>query len=354
MIRILTAGESHGKGFSVIIDGLPAGLKIDLNFINDELKRRQSGKGRGERMGLESDYAELLAGVRMGRTIGSPVAFLLKNVDYRKEEYLVDTGNGKIFVPRPGHADLPGMLKFGFFDVKDVAERASARETVARVASGAVFKLFLKEFGISIGSKVLSVGRATDRTGMDRMVKYARRIGDTLGGVVEIYADNVCPGLGSYIQYDKRLDARIGMAMLSIPSVKGIEIGEAIKSSRSFGSRVHDAIFFSKKKGFYRMTNNAGGIEGGVSNGERIFVRLYAKPIPTLKKPLESVNIETKQKTLAPALRADVCVIEAIGVIGESMLAYVLADAFCEKFGGDSLADMKKNYQVYIKRIKNA
>ncbi|MEO0161486.1 MAG: chorismate synthase [candidate division WOR-3 bacterium] len=353
MIRILTAGESHGPGILVIIDGLPAGIKMDLNFINHELKRRRSGTGRSKRMKQEKDKVVLLAGVRRGRTIGAPIAFFIKNVDYRKEEFSGGSRITKTLIPRPGHADLPGLLKFGFEDIQDVSERASARETVARVAAGAACKLFLKEFRIKIGSHVLSIGPAKDKREITGLIKYARELGDTLGGVIEIYADNVCPGLGSYTHFDKRLDGLIGMAMLSIPSVKGIEIGEAIKSTQSFGSAIHDTIFYSRQKGFYRKTNHAGGIEGGMSNGERIVVRLYAKPIPTLQKPLNSVHLQTKYPTPAPTPRADVCVVEAIGVIGEAMLAYVLTTVLLEKFGSDALADIKRGYQEYLKRVKN-
>uniref|UniRef100_A0A7C6EIP3 Chorismate synthase n=1 Tax=candidate division WOR-3 bacterium TaxID=2052148 RepID=A0A7C6EIP3_UNCW3 len=353
MIRILSGGESHGLGLTVIIDGIPAGLKIKPDFIDEELKRRRSGKGRSERMKMEEEKIEITSGVKNGMTIGSPITLFIRNTDYRKNEFLSAQQNRKITIPRPGHADLAGLLKFGFEDIQDVLERASARETVSRVAAGGIFKIFLNEFGIHIGSRVISTGPAKEKKRMLSVVEKARKTGDTLGGIVEIYADNVCPGLGSYTQFDKRLDALIGMVMLSIPSVKGIEIGEAIKNSIMFGSRVHDEIFFNKIRGFYRKTNNAGGIEGGISNGERILIRLYAKPIPTLKNPLYSIDIKTKKRSPAPRPRADVCVIESVGVIGEAMLAYALTSAFCEKFGSDSLADIKRNYRSYLKRIKN-
>ncbi len=354
MIRILTGGESHGPGLTAIIDGMPAGIRIRVDFINKELKRRQTGMGRSERMKIENDKIEIISGVKNGRTIGSPITLFIRNIDYQQDEFLFEKKKGRIItIPRPGHADLPGLLKFGFFDVQDVLERASARETATRVAAGGIFKIFLSEFDINIGSRVISIGSATKKNQMLRLIRSAQKNGDTLGGIVEVYADNVCPGLGSYTQFDKRLDALIGMAMLSIPSVKGIEIGEAIKGSGILGSRLHDEIFFNKSNGFYRKTNNAGGIEGGMSNGERISVRLYAKPIPTLQNPLCSIDTKTKKRALAPRLRADVCVVESICVIAEAMLAYVLVHAFCEKFGGDCLADIKKNYRAYQKRIKN-
>ncbi|MGB9720551.1 MAG: chorismate synthase [bacterium] len=354
MIRILSGGESHGLGVTVIIDGIPAGLKIKPDFINRELKRRKSGMGRSARMKMECDKVEIISGVKNGMTIGSPITLFIKNADYRKNEFLaLKRQDKKLTIPRPGHADLSGLLKFGLSDIQDVIERASARETVSRVAAGGIFKTFLNEFDIHIGSRVISIGPAKQKKKMLSLVKKTKKVGETLGGIVEVYADNVCPGLGSFTQFDKRLDALIGMAMLSIPSVKGIEIGAAIKGSFIFGSRFHDEIFFDRVKGFYRKTNNAGGIEGGVSNGERILIRLYAKPIPTLQNPLYSVDIKTKKRILAPKPRADVCVIESIGVIGEAMLSYVLTNALCEKFGCDCIADIKKNYRSYIKRIKN-
>ncbi len=355
MIRMLSAGESHGTGISVIIDGMPAGLKIKLDFINNELLRRQAGYGRSVRMKIEFDCAEIISGIRCQQTIGSPIGIFVRNQDYRAEEFMnsLHRNNRFVSVPRPGHADLAGFLKYGLSDIQDVIERASARETVARVAAGAIFKLFLNEFSITIGSRMISVGLAKGQSNMKKIIDETRAKGDTLGGVVEVFADNVCPGLGSYTQFDKRLDARIGMVMLSIPSVKGVEIGDAIRDSYCFGSEVQDQIFYDKKNGLYRKTNHAGGIEGGVSNGAKIVIRLYVKPIPTLRNPLTSVDLRTKEKVFAPSPRADVCAVESVGVIAESMLAYVLADTFCEKFGSDNLDDIKAVYKQYIKRIKN-
>jgi len=353
MIRMLSSGESHNKGISVIIDGLPAGLKISVDLIDKELKRRRAGYGRSERMVIEEDRVEILSGIRMGRTIGSPIHLFIKNKDYQQQKFGKQGSRKPVTVPRPGHADLAGLLKFGFTDIQDVLERASARETVARVGASAIFKIFLKEFDVTISSKVISIGTARNGIQMKKLIDEARKKGDTLGGVVEVYADNVPAGLGSYTQFDKRLDARIGMTMLSIPSVKGVEIGEAFKNSLRFGSETHDEIFYSKNANFYRKTNRAGGIEGGISNGERIIARLYAKPIPTLRTPLHSIDLKTKKQARAYKTRADVCVVEAVGVIGEAMLTYVVADALCEKFGGDNLVDIKRSYCVYLKRTKN-
>lgn len=346
MIRILSGGESHGPGISIIIDGMPAGLRVSSDYINSELLRRRCASGRSKRMEFEKDSVEILSGLRNGKTIGSPITLYIKNIDYRRKESVMT-------IPRPGHADLGGLLKFGFSDICDVSERASARETVARVGAGAIFKTFLKEFGIKIISRIIAIGKARDKDGMGMIIKKAEKKGDTLGGIVEVYADNVCAGLGSYTQFDKRLDGRIGLAMLSIPSVKGIEIGEAIKGSVAFGSEFHDEIYYSPQRGIYRKTNNAGGIEGGMSNGERIVVRLYIKPIPTLHNPMRTVDLKTKKATRAPNPRADVCVVESVGVIAESMLAYILCDAICEKFGCDRLSDIKRGYNSYLKRIKD-
>lgn len=380
MIRLITSGESHGKALSVIIEGMPAGLQIDTEFINKELSRRQKGYGRGGRMKIESDKAEILSGVRFGETIGSPISIQIKNKDFENWKDIMKTAKGstdkKVTSPRPGHADLPGILKYGRIDIRDILERASARETAARVAAGAIFKLFLGEFGINIYSNTIAVGkicvkkrtkgleeiedsplRCTDPKCEKEMIKLiddAKKKGDSLGGVSEITALGVCPGIGSHVHFDRRLNASIASAMMSIPTVKGVEIGEGIKNTEKFGSKVQDEIFYSKKKGFYRSTNRAGGIEGGMSNGEDILVRIYLKPIPTLSSPLKSVDIKTKKQTLAQKERADVCVVPAAGVIGESMMAYVLSNAFIDKFGADTMKDIKASYNSYIERIENA
>ncbi len=380
MIRLITSGESHGKALSVIIEGIPAGLQVDAKFINNELSRRQKGYGRGGRMKIESDKAEILSGIRYGETIGSPVSIQIKNKDFEnwKDIMKIEKGstNKKITSPRPGHADLPGLFKYDREDIRDILERASARETTARVAAGAVFKLFLAEFGINIYSHTISIGkirvkenrksfeeiedsplRCADPKTEKEMIKLiddAKKKGDSLGGVSEITALGVCPGIGSHVHFDRRLDSSIANVMMSIPSVKGVEIGEGIESSKKYGSKVHDEIFYSKEKGFYRSTNRAGGIEGGISNGEDIIARIYLKPIPTLSSPLKSADIISKKQTLAQKERADNCVVPAAGVIAEGMLAYVLNNAFLEKFGADAMKDIKSNYNSYIERIKNA
>jgi len=380
MIRLITSGESHGKALLVIIEGIPAGLQVDAKFINNELSRRQKGYGRGGRMKIESDKAEILSGIRYGETIGSPVSIQIKNKDFENWKDIMKTGKGftnkKITSPRPGHADLPGLFKYDREDIRDILERASARETTARVAAGAVFKLFLAEFGINIYSHTISIGkirvketkksfeeiedsplRCADPKTEKEMIKLiddAKKKGDSLGGVSEITALGVCPGIGSHVHFDRRLDSSIANVMMSIPSVKGVEIGEGIESSKKYGSKVHDEIFYSKEKGFYRSTNRAGGIEGGISNGEDIIARIYLKPIPTLSSPLKSADIISKKQTLAQKERADNCVVPAAGVIAEGMLAYVLNNAFLEKFGADAMKDIKSNYNSYIERIKNA
>ncbi len=379
MIRLLTSGESHGKGISAIIEGLPANIPIDIAFINNELIRRQKGYGRGKRMKIEHDKVQILAGLRYGKTIGSPINLFITNKDYKNWKDIMQIEPGKesigITSPRPGHADLSGILKYNFRDIRNVIERASARETAIRVAAGAIFKLFLKDFGITFYSRTISVGkinsieinrkyeelddtplRCSDPVKEKQMMKLideAKNKKDTVGGITEVVAKGVCPGLGSYSQYDKKLDARIALAMLSIPSVKGIEIGKAFENSKKFGSTVHDEIFYNTEKGFYRKTNRAGGIEGGISNGEDIIINLAIKPIPTLGKPLHSVDILTKEKRLAQKERADICVVPAVGVIAEAMLAYVISCAFLEKFGNDNMDDIKSNYNLYINRIKN-
>jgi chorismate synthase len=380
MIRLITSGESHGKALSVIIEGMPAGLAIDPKFINNELSRRQKGYGRGGRMQIESDKAEILSGIRYGETIGSPISIQIKNKDFENWKDIMKTGKGvrykKITSPRPGHADLPGVFKYDRADIRDILERASARETAVRVAAGAIFKLFLSEFGIKIYSHTISIGkisikervkgleeieesplRCTDPKCEKEMIKLideAKKKGDSLGGVSETVAVGVCPGIGSHAHFDRRLTSAIASAMMSIPTVKGVEIGEGIKNAKKFGSKVQDEILYSKKKGFYRSTNRAGGIEGGMSNGEDLTVRIYLKPIPTLSSPLKSVDIISKKQTFAQKERADNCVVPAGGVIAEGMLAYVLSNAFLEKFGADCMKDIKANYNFYIERIKNA
>ncbi len=380
MLRMLTAGESHGKALSVIIDGFPAGVSVDIDFINNELSRRQKGYGRGNRMKIEKDRIEIISGIRNGETMGSPVSFMIKNLDYEKWEDTMDVNSlndnvKPVEIPRPGHTDLSGILKYGRSDIRDIIERSSARETAARVAAGALFKIFLKYFGINIYSHTISIGnisiekrilsykeaensplRCLDPDAEKKMISLIDEVkgeGDSIGGISEIVVENLPVGLGSHISYDKRLDSKIGEAMLSIPSVKGVEVGPAFENTRLKGSQVHDEIFYSPENGFFRKTNRAGGIEGGISNGENLIVRIAVKPIPTLMKPLSSVNVKTKEKSKAHVERADTCIVPAAGVVGEAMMAYVLSKLFLEKFGGDNLSDIKSNYENYTRRIKN-
>lgn len=346
MLRNLTAGESHGKALIAILEGMPAGLKVDLAAINQELKRRQSGFGRGKRMKLENDQAKIISGLKSNITLGSPIAISVENKDFSIEKL------HKVICPRPGHADLAGLLKYGFTDVRDVLERASARSTVGTVAVGALCKIFLREFKIKIFSRVLSIGGEFENEPMRNKIKEAIKNKDTVGGIFEIIASGVPVGLGSYAQPDRRLDARLAQAVISIPGIKAMEFGLGLGYAISFGSEVHDEICYSKAKGYFRKTNNAGGIEGGVSNGEEIILRACMKPICTLMKPLDSVNINTKRVSKAAVERSDVCVVGAAGVVAEAACAYVLADALLEKFGNDSLKDIKQSYSNYLKRIR--
>jgi chorismate synthase len=346
MLRFLTAGESHGKSLLGILEGIPSGLKIDKKFIDQELARRQKGFGRGPRMKIEKDKVEIISGIKGGFSIGSPIGILIRNRDF-SIDFLP-----RVVSPRPGHADLAGALKYSFKDIRNVLERASARETALRVAVGAICKLFLKEFNIFIESKVLMVGGETKKELILKKIKEAKEKKDTVGGIFEVVAKNVPVGLGSYVHWDRRLDSRIAEAVISIPGIKAIEFGLGFGYAQKFGSEVHDAIYYNKSKGYFRLTNNAGGIEGGVSNGEDLVIRACMKPISTLLNPLDSVNILTKKPTKASVERSDICVVEPAGVIAESMIAFVLADAFLEKFGADNLTQIKESYSIYLKKIK--
>lgn len=366
MLRFLTAGESHGPAEVAILEGMPAGLSLSRNDINEELKKRMWDFGRGGRGKIETDTVEILSGVRFGKTMGSPIALLVKNQDQAK-------WGEKITRPRPGHADFPGILKYGFDDVRNVLERASARETVMRVSVGAVCKKLLSEFGIEIASHTVQIGKIkikkTDytfsdvanifnsdpdthcvdeavRSLMKEEINRARMEKDTLGGVVEIIAHNVVVGLGSYVHYDRRLDGKIAQALVSIPSVKAVEIGNGIDAAGNRGKSVQDAIFVMEGK-ITRKTNNMGGIEGGVTNGEDIVVRVFHKPLSTIYDPLPTVDIASGKVAVATVERSDVSVVARAGVISESMLAFVLADAILEKFGGDSIAETKRNFENY-------
>ena len=346
MLRYLTAGESHGKFLLGILEGMPAGLRVEKGAINLELKRRQSGFGRGARMAIESDTVQILAGLRKGVTIGGPIALLIENKDSSIDSLPAVTR------PRPGHADLAGAIKYDRSDIRDILERASARETAMRVAVGGVCKMFLDEFGIRIASHVIEIGGATNERGMLKKVMQCARIGNTLGGICEITATGVPIGLGSHVQSDRRLDAKIAGAMMSIQAIKGVEIGLGFAAARLPGSKVHDEIMFDKKSGFSHKTNNAGGLEGGITNGEPVVVKIAMKPIATLGKPLSTIDIKTKKKVEAQVERHDVCAVHAASVVGEAVLAFVVAGAMAEKLGGDSLREMKRNFDGYLRQVK--
>ncbi|MFA5145388.1 MAG: chorismate synthase [Candidatus Omnitrophota bacterium] len=346
MLRCLSAGESHGKGMVAVLEGMPAGLRLESGRINKELKRRQQGFGRGRRMRIENDRAQIISGLKNGATLGSPIAILIENKDFSIEKLK------KVIDPRPGHADLAGLLKYGFSDIRAVLERASARSTAATVGTGAICRIFLSEFGIEISSKALSVGGMDSKQEITEKITEAIEARDTVGGVFEVLVKGAPVGLGSYTHPDRRLDGRLAGSVMSIPGIKGVEIGLGFGYADKFGSQVHDAIYHSKSKGYFHQTNNAGGIEGGISNGEDIILRACMKPIATLMDPLDSVNIVTRKASKAAVERSDTCVVEAAGVVAESACAFVLADVFLEKFGGDSLSDIKKSYSDYKKRIK--
>jgi chorismate synthase len=383
----VTAGESHGKGLVAIIEGLPAGLSVDFDFINHQLWRRQQGYGRGGRMKIERDQVEILSGVRHGKTLGSPVSVLIRNLDFENwqdvmavepREFVEEKQARRLTRPRPGHADLAGGLKYDMHDLRDILERASARETAARVAVGAFAKLLLREFGIEIASHTAMIGgipnepisatwdeiiavdnsplRCVDKEAEQRMIALidaAREAKDTLGGVFEVVARGVMVGLGSHVQWDRKLDGRLAQAIMCIPAVKAVEIGAGVSVSRLTGSQVHDEIRYDPaERKFTRPTNAAGGIEGGITNGEEVRVRGHLKPISTLRRPLASVDVVTKQEQLAAFERSDIVAVPAAGVIGEAMVAIVLADAAREKFGGDSLTEMKRNFEGYLDQIK--
>lgn len=387
MLRFETAGESHGETLVTILTGLPAGVPIALERIDRELWRRQQGYGRGGRMKIESDKAHIVSGVRHGQTIGSPIAVLLQNRDWKnwtealpvEDAAGAEDGAKPVHRPRPGHADLAGCIKYGFPEARYVLERASARETAARVAAGALAKLLLGEFGIEILSHVAALGGARlerpasweeikalaardevalncvdaeTEARMKEEVDEAYRTGDTRGGVFEVVIHGAPTGLGSHIAWDTRLDGRLAQAVVSMQAVKGVEIGAAAPAAASPGSKVQDTIHYNKpERAFYRGSNNAGGLEGGMTNGQDVVVRGYIKPISTLRRPLESVDLRTREPSAAAYERSDVAVVPAAGVIGEAMAALVTASAFLEKFGGDSLAETRRNYEGYMQQV---
>ena len=391
MLRYLTAGESHGPQLTAIIDGLPAGLPVAEEGINVDLVRRQGGYGRGGRMQIEKDQVEILSGVRWGKTIGSPVTLCVKNRDWENWQEKMSPHERhrddsiRVTRSRPGHADLPGAMKYNHHDVRNILERSSARETAIRVAVGAVAKALLGQFGISVNGFVVEVGgirAARPNAPLSSLVELARNselytfdaeaeqamkahidqmkaAGDSVGGVVEVVATGIPVGLGSHAQWDRKLDARLAMALMSIQAIKGVEIGSGFDAARNPGSKVHDEIFYDASRlsqgeasGFYRLTNNAGGIEGGISNGEEIVVRAAMKPIPTLYKPLRSVDIITKEPFEATVERSDVCAVPAASVVAEAVVAIELASAFLEKFGGDSIDEIRRNLDGYYEYLR--
>ena len=353
-LELVTAGESHGPALVAIVSGLPAGLVLDKAAIDADLRRRQQGYGRSPRQQIETDEVEVLAGLRHGRTLGSPLALVVRNRDHRNWAWGMSpwppqdppAGKGKepVTLPRPGHADLAGALKYGLADVRDALERASARHTAVVVAAGGVAKALLREIGIEVAGSVV------DAESLPGRVDEARQARDTIGGVVEVRARGVPPGLGSYASRDERLDARLAAALMGIQAVKGIEIGDGFRLAELRGSEAHDEIH-RDERGFYRQTNRAGGIEAGVSNGEEVVARAAMKPLPTLMRPLRSVDLETGQTADALVERSDTAAVEALGVVAEAAVAFELARAAREKFGGDALGDFVGAYQAYLERI---
>ena len=392
MLRFLTAGESHGQALVVTVDGMPAGLQLDIDALNAQLRRRQGGYGRGRRMAIESDRAEILAGVRHGRTTGAPIALLIRNrdwVNWQQTMYVeaempegsTGTRRADVTRPRPGHADLAGAIKYGHDDIRDVLERASARETAARVAAGSLARQLLGRFGVQIASHVSAIGdvvlpeersvsfaeaqaipedaplRCADGDLQARMIAFidaAKEAGDTVGGAFEVIATGVPPGLGSYVQWDRKLDGRLGQALMCIHAIKGVGIGLGPEVAFRPGSRVHDEILPPARESAApeRPTNRAGGLEGGVTNGEEVRVSAFMKPIATLMKPLRSVDLTTMTEAPAAIERSDVCAVPAAAVVGEAMVSFVLADAFLEKFGGDSIDEIESHYQATAEQVR--
>jgi chorismate synthase len=388
MLRFYTAGESHGQALLAFVSGLPASLPIDVEFINHELHRRQLGYGRGGRQKIEKDRAEIFAGVRHGQTIGAPIALRIENRDWANWEKVLpvedteglESEKKRLTAPRPGHADLAGSQKFNFHDARYVLERASARETAARVAAGAFAKLLLRALGAEIASHTVQVGHvrleraasweeiravcadmesplrcvdAATQLKMKAEVDTALKAGDTVGGIFEVVAHNIPVGLGSHAQWDEKLDGRLGHAVMSIQAVKGVEIGAGVAAAGSYGSEVQDEISYDKAaKKFRRSSNRAGGLEGGITNGEDVVVRGYLKPISTLRRALGTADMVTKEPVQAAYERSDWCVVPAAGVAGEAMVALVLADAFLQKFGGDSIAETRRNFESYAQQIQ--
>ncbi|MGM0602142.1 MAG: chorismate synthase [Bacillota bacterium] len=405
MFKYITAGESHGPEVTAVVKSLPAGLKIDIEKINDELFRRQQGYGRGGRMKIESDKVNITSGLRSGLTLGTPLTMRIENKDWKNWQKVMSPDGSnedaeRLTNPRPGHADLPGALKYNFKDLRNVLERASARETAARTAVGAVAKQFLQEMNIKIYSHVVQIGNIVSdswaeiekkekfkmelsednsNSSAEKIKKYFQKVeksplrcgsenkteemielinawraeGDSVGGVFEIIIRNMPVGVGSHVHWDYKLDSKLAGALMSIQAIKGVEIGAGFTAAASPGSKVHDEIFYNREKGFYRNTNNAGGLEGGISNGEEIVLRLAMKPIPTLAKPLHTADLITKEERQAAKERSDVCAVPSASVVGEAVSAAVIAESICKKFGGDSMEEIKRNYNSYLEYLKD-
>jgi len=385
MLRYLNAGESHGRGLMAVVEGVPSGLPLTAEAINADLIRRQGGYGRGGRMRIEKDRIEFICGVRKGKTLGNPLGLLIWNKDWENWKDIMASEPGPpstervVTRPRPGHADLVGAIKYGHRDIRNVLEKASARETAIRVAIGGVAKSLLAQFDMQVVSYTMNIGgvaapnatdplaayheaeqsdvRCHDPEAAQRMIEHiraAKHKGDSLGGIFEVVVTNPPIGLGTYAQWDRRLTARLAMAAMSIQAMKGVEIGMGFESARRYGSEVHDDIYFDQAAGqFIRKSNNAGGLEGGITNGQPIVVRVAMKPIATLYTPKDSVDIETKQPFKATVERSDICTVPAAGVVGEAVIAYEMANALIEKFGGDTLEEMKRNYEAYQEYVRS-
>jgi len=383
MLRWMTAGESHGKGLTALVEGIPAGLPLEASDINRDLARRQRGYGRGGRMKIERDAVEITAGVRGGRTLGSPIAMSIPNLDWPNWEGIMSpepdalTERRTVTRPRPGHADLAGGIKYRQTDLRNILERASARETAARVAVGAVARRFLAEFGVSIFSAVTQIGPVRAKVDLDALtdasafdespmrcpdpeaearmmahIEQAQREGNTVGGVFTVVARGVPVGLGSHVAWDRRLDGRIAAAMMSIQAIKGVAFGLGFEVAATPGTEAHDEIFYDRERGFYRQTNRAGGLEGGITNGMPLVVHVAMKPLSTLGRALRSVDVRTKEPFEAQKERTDTCAVPAGGVVGEAMLAIVLAEAWLEKFGGDSMEEVRRNVAAYLEDVR--
>jgi len=380
MLRFLSAGESHGEFLVGILEGMVSHLKISAVDIDKELARRQRGYGRGQRMHIENDKVKILSGIRNGETTGAPISFIVPNIDYKNWADIMDVskkkGGGERYLPRPGHADLPGVLKYGFTDIRNIIERASARETVIRVAIGAICKKFLAEFHVHFFSRVIQIGNVKDTSfyeclstsdlekienselrnilkekDMQREIDDAKKTGESVGGIFELIVSGLCPGIGSHVHWDRRLDTVIAGSLMSIPGIKAVEIGTGFEGMNLKGSCFHDEMYIKKGKGVFRKTNNAGGLEGGMTNGEKIWVKCAMKPIPTIKNPLGSFDIRTMQPQKSYYERSDTCAVVPASVVGENFLAFSIAEKFLEKFGGDSMKQVKANYNAYVRSI---